>query len=187
MEMPPPQQEPHPVRDAGSARGVLNILDKGVVRLSEVFYWIAGVGLVGMLLLVVADIIGIKVFSKPVPGGIEIVTFISVVAIGFAICYTAVTHGHVAVDFVIDKLPRRVRLAVNLLTLLFSVGLVAVLAYYTFKYAARLKATGEVSMTQKIPFYPFVYGLAVCWVMTALVLVREFVQLIAKAVKTWTP
>lgn len=182
----PPRHEPRPVGDAGTDRGILNSLGRGVVRLSVVFNWIAGIGLVGMLLLVVADIIGIKVLSRPVPGGVEIVTFLAVVAIGFAVSYTALVHGHVAVDFVVDKLPRRAKLVVSLVTLLLSIGLVAVLAYYTFEFAARLRSTGEVSMTQKIPFYPFVYGLGVCWVMTALVLVREFVQKIAKVVKIWT-
>ncbi|NLE11714.1 MAG: TRAP transporter small permease [Actinobacteria bacterium] len=187
METPPLDQEPLRVREAGSGKGVINALDKYVVWLSKIFYWVAGLGLIGMLVLVVADIIGIKVFSRPVPGGIEIVTFLAVVAAGFAMAYTAFMHGHVAVDFVVDKLPKRPKLVVSLITVLFSVGLMAVLSYYTFKYAGKLKTTGEVSMTQKIPFYPFVYGLAVCWVLTTLILIREFVRTIARAVKTWTP
>lgn len=187
METLPPDQESPPTREAGSDKGILGALEKYLVRLSEVFYWIAGAALVGMLLLVVADIIGIKALSRPVPGGIEIVTFLSVVAIGFAISYTAVMHGHVAVDFVVDKLPNRPKLVISSVTVFFSVCLMAVLAYYSFKYAGTLKASGEVSMTQKIPFYPFIYGLAVCWVLTTLVLIRELAQTITKAVKTWTP
>lgn len=192
MEMLPPEmlpsdQEPLLSRGAGSNKGILSALDRFVVRLSKVFYWIAGAGLVAMLALVVADIIGIKVFSRPVPGGIEIVAFIAVVAIGFAIAYTSVMHGHVAVDFVVEKLPRRAKLIVDSITVFFSVCLMVALAYYSFKYAGTLRATGEVSMTQNIPFYPFIYGLSACWVVTAFVLISELVKTIAKAVKTWTP
>ena len=54
-----------------------------------------------------------------------------------------------------------------------SVCLLALLSYYSFKYAGQLRTSGEVSMTQKIPFYPFVYGMAVCFVVTLLVLSLE--------------
>ena len=187
MEMLPPEMEPIPVRETGSEKGILNTLDRYIVLLTKFLFWIAGAGLIAMLVLVVADIIGIKMLSRPVPGGIEIVTFLAAVAIGFAIPYVQILHGHVAVDFVVEKLPHRGKAVIDALTVFLSVCLMVLLAYYSFKYAGKLKDTGEVSMTQKIPFYPFVYGLAVCWTVTALVLIAQFVQTIAKAAKTWTP
>ena len=187
MEMLPPEQEPLPVRKAEDAAGVLGKLDRGVALLGRILFWIAGAGLVGMLLLIVADVIGIKIFSYPVPGGIELVTFFAVVAIAFAVPHTQVMRGHVAVDFIVEKFPRRMKLVIDVFTMLLSTCLLAVMAWYSFKYAARLRATGEVSMTQKIPFYPFVYGMAVCFVATFLALVGDLVKSITKAVKTWTP
>jgi TRAP-type C4-dicarboxylate transport system permease small subunit len=187
MEMLPPEQEPIPIRKSGEAGGILGRLDSYVALLTRVLSWIAGVGLVGMLLIIVADVIGIKVFSRPVPGGTEIVTFMAVVAIAFAVPYTQVVHGHVAVDFIVEKFPRRAKLIIDVLMTLFGVCLVAVTAWYSFKYAAKLRDTGEVSMTQKIPYYPFVYGMAGCFVVLFLVMLGDLVKSIAKAVKTWTP
>ena len=187
MEMLPPDQEPLPVRETESDGGILSRLDRFVVLLSKILFWIAAAGLVGMLLVIVADVIGIKIFSKPVPGGIEIVSFLSAVAIAFAVAYTQVMRGHVAVDFIVEKFPRRAKLIIDAVTTFFGVALMAVLAYYSFKYGAKLHATGEVSMTQKIPYYPFVYGMAVCFLVTLLVLVRDLIKSITKAAKTWTP
>jgi TRAP-type C4-dicarboxylate transport system permease small subunit len=96
-------------------------------------------------------------------------------------------RGHVAVDFIVEKFPRRAKLIIDAVTTFFGVALMAALAYYSFKYGAKLRATGEVSMTQKIPYYPFVYGMAVCFVVTFLVLVGDLVKSIMKAAKTWTP
>jgi TRAP-type C4-dicarboxylate transport system permease small subunit len=186
MEMLPPEQEPLPIRATGPEESVLIRLDRYVALLTRVLFGLAGVGLVGMLLLIVADIIGIKILSRPVPGGIEIVSFLAVVAIGGAVAYTQVVHGHVAVDFVVEKFPRRARLAIDLVMIFLSICLLALLSYYSFKYAGRLRDTGEVSMTQKIPFYPFVYGMAVCFVATLLVLILQFAKAIAKAVDNWT-
>jgi len=114
------------------------------------------------------------------------VTFLAVVAIAFAVAQTQVMRGHVAVDFIVGRFPRRVKLVVDIVMTFFGVCLMAVLAWYSFKYAANLKSTGEVSMTQRIPFYPFVYGMAVCFVVTFLALVMDLTKTIAKAAETWT-
>jgi TRAP-type C4-dicarboxylate transport system permease small subunit len=187
MEMLPPDQEPLSIRESGSTNRVLNMLDGYIAILTKILFWIAGVGLVAMLVLIVADVIGIKILSRPVPGGIEYVSFAAVVAIAFAVGYTQVMRGHVAVDFIVERFPRRVRLVIDAIMVFFSLCLFALLAYYSFKYAESLRRSGEVSMTQKIPFYPFVYGMALCFVVTLLVVVMDFVKSITKAVKKWTP
>ncbi|NLO28471.1 MAG: TRAP transporter small permease [Actinobacteria bacterium] len=186
MEMLPPDQEPLPTQEAGGAKGLPGRLDRWVVFLTRILFWVAGAGLIGMLLLIVADVIGIKVFSHPVPGGIEIVAFLAVVAIAFAVAHTQVMRGHVAVDFIVGRFPRRVKLVVDALMFVLSVCLFALMAYYSFKYAHKLRVTGEVSMTKKIPYYPFVYAMACCFVVTLVVLIADLVKSIAKAVTTWT-
>lgn len=186
MEMLPPDQEPLPVHDSGSAGGILARLDRCVAWPSKVLFWIAGAGLVGMLVLIVADVIGIKIFSSPVPGGIELVAFFAVIAIAFSVSQTQVVRGHVAVDFIVEKFPRRAKLIIDIVMTLFSVCLFVVMAWYSFKYGNKLRATGEVSMTQKIPFYPFVYAMGFCFVITLLVLLRDLVKSIVKAAGQWT-
>jgi TRAP-type C4-dicarboxylate transport system permease small subunit len=191
MEVLPPEQEPQPVRESGPAAGVpnsgiLNRLDKYITLLTRILFWIAGAGLVAMLVLIVADVIGIKILSRPVPGGIELVGFLAVIAIAFAVGYTQVMRGHVAVDFIVETFPRRAKLVINVLTGLFGVCLLALMTYYSFKYAGKLKSTGEVSMTQKIPFYPFVYAMASCFMVTLLLLLVESARSILKAVQQWT-
>ena len=107
MEMLPPEQEPLPVRESGSDKGTLNTMDRYIVLFSKVLFWIAGVGLVGMLLLIVADVIGIKIFSRRCREASRYVSFLAVVAIAFAVPFTQVMRGHVAVDFIVEKFPRR--------------------------------------------------------------------------------
>jgi TRAP-type C4-dicarboxylate transport system permease small subunit len=187
MEMLPPEQEPLPTREAGVQSRTVIALDRYLALLTRILFWIGGAGLVAMLLLIVADVIGIKILSRPVPGGIEIVSFLAVISIAFAVAYTQVMRGHVAVDFIVEKFPRRAKLIIDVIMIFFSVCLFAVMAWYSFKYATKLHDTREVSMTQKIPFYPFVYGMAVCFAVTLLVLIMDLVKSIAKAAHTWTP
>lgn len=186
MEMLPPDQERLPVREIESEKGVLSAAEKYITFFTKILFWIAGAGLVGMTALIVADVIGIKIFSNPVPGGIEFVSFLSVVAIAFAVPFTQVMRGHVAVDFIVEHFPRRAKLVIECVTVLFSVALFALLMVYSFRYAGLLRTSGEVSMTQKIPFHPFVYGMAVCFVAVFLVLVMQFIRAVLKAGRQWT-
>jgi TRAP-type C4-dicarboxylate transport system permease small subunit len=186
MEMLPPDQEPLALRESEPEHGILSTLERYVALCTKILFWIAGIGLVGMTVLVVADVIGIKVFSKPVPGGIEFVSFLAVVAIAFAVPFTQVMKGHVAVDFIVEAFPRRLKLVVECFTALLSAVLFALLMIYSFKYAGLLRSSGEVSMTQKIPFHPFVYGMAVSFLATFLVLLLQLVRTVLKAGRQWT-
>lgn len=161
-------------------------LEKYVRKISLWFNWIAGGGLVLMLLLVVGDIIGIKVFSAPIPGAIELVAFLGVVVIGFAVAYTQVLHGHINVDFIVMKFPPRVAAVIDVLMLFLGMSFFILLAWRSFDYGYILQSSGEVSMTAKLPFYPFVYGMALCFLVTFLVLLVEFFKSIMKVGKIWT-
>jgi len=165
---------------------VSTLLDRYLAYLTKALFYIAGAGLVGMLVLIVSDVIGIKIFAKPVRGGIEFVTFFAVVTIAFAVPHTLMMRGHVSVDFIVDHFPRRLKLVVDALMVALGVVLLSLLTWYGFKYAGDLRTSGEVSMTQKIPFYPFVYGMAVSFAATLLLLVLDLVKAVRKAVKTWT-
>ncbi|MDD5702813.1 MAG: TRAP transporter small permease [Dehalococcoidales bacterium] len=169
--------QPHPAVDR---------LERYVNNLSRWLSWIAGIALISMLVLTVADIIGIKIFASPVPGAIEVVAFMAVVVIGFAIAYTQAQHGHIAVDFIVMKLPPRANAIINPLMLILAMALFVFLAWRTLDYGQNLMATGEVSMTQRIPFYPFIFALAFCFLVTFLVLVMEFIKAILKVGKIWT-
>jgi TRAP-type C4-dicarboxylate transport system permease small subunit len=154
-------------------------------NLSKWLNWIAGGGLVAMLLLIVGDIIGIKIFAAPIPGGIEYVSFLGVVVIGFAIAYTQVLHGHIRVDFIVMKFPHKFGAVVEILMLVLGMAFFAVLAWRSVDYAFVVQASHEVSATQGIPFYPFIYGLSFCYLVTFSVLVVEFLKSIVKAGKVW--
>ena len=145
--------------------------------------WVAGAGLVAMLSLTVVDIIGNKLFKYPIPGGIEIVGFLGVVIASFAIAYTQVLRGHIQVEFIVMRLPKRLQGGIAAFVCLLGLALFSLLAWRSFDYAQSLKAAGEVSMTQGIPFYPFVYGIALCCIPVCLVLVVEFLKSVAKAVE----
>lgn len=162
---------------------MLNRLEKFANSFSNWLNWVAGAGLVVMLGLVVADIIGIKLFNWPIPGGIEIIAFLGVVVTGFAIAYTQVLREHIQVEFVVMRLPQRAQPVIAAFVTLLGLALFVLLAWQSVEYGLSLAAKGTVSMTRGIPFYPFVHAIAFCCIPICLLLLLDFVRLVNKAVK----
>ncbi|MDD5190066.1 MAG: TRAP transporter small permease [Dehalococcoidales bacterium] len=158
----------------------LELVLKHVINWSTV---VGGIGLVAMLVISVADVIGIKIFNTPVPGGPEFVSFIMVVVVAFAMGYTLVERAHIQVDIFINKLPKRLKSAVEAFVSLLGLGLFVILAWYSVVYGNQLRESKEVSMTQHIPFYPFVYSIALACVPVCLYLFLEVLRWAIKVVK----
>ena len=157
-------------------------LEKFTNSSSRWLNWVAGAGLVAMLGLVVVDIVGIKLFQWPIPGGIEMVGFLGVVVVAFAIAYTLVLRGHIQVEFAVMRLPERVQAGITAFVSLLGLALFALLVWRSYDFGRILQVTGEVSMTQGIPFYLFVYAIAFCCIPVCLVLLMKFIRSVTKAV-----
>jgi len=162
---------------------MIDRLERFVRSLSNWLNWVAGVALVAMLALIVADIIGAKLFKWPIPGGIEMVGFLGVVVIAFAIAHTQVVRGHIEVEFLVTRLPKKAQGILAGLVQFLGMALFGLLAWRSYDFAHTLQVKGEVSMTQEIPFYPFVYGIAICSVAAFLVLLVQYITAVTKVKK----
>lgn len=169
--------------------GKIKRLERFIDSFSNWLNWVAGAGLIGILVLTIADIFGIKLaqagvpFFRPIPGGIEVVAFLGVVVTAFAIAYTQVLRGHIRVEFVVMRLPPRAQAAFAAFTWFLSFVLFALLAWQSVEYGLSLQAKGTVSMTQGIPFYPFVHAIAFCCLPVCLALALECYKSVRKAVR----
>ena len=129
-----------------------------------------------MALLIVLDIIGNKAFKFPLPGGIEFVGFLGVVVIAFAIAQTQYLRGHIEVEFIVQYLPQKIQQGLAIFVHICMLVLWAVLAWRSVDFGIVLQSTGEVSMTERIPFYPFVYAIAFCCIPMFLVVLIQLIK-----------
>jgi len=148
------------------------LLFRGITLVSRGFNVLAGTAVVAMMLLTCADVI-LRLFRHPVPGTYEIVGFLGTVVISFSLAYTSLEKGHIAVELLIEKLPRRIQTGVESVTSFIGGALFALIAWQSIAYAADLKHSGEVSVTLTMPIYPFIYGIAIGSGLLCLVLLVE--------------
>ena len=134
--------------------------------------------LMAMVALVLIDICGNKFFKVPLTGGIELVSLLSVVAISFAIAQTQIAHGHIEVEMLVRKLPRMPQKVISTVVHCFSILLFVILSWQSYTYGLTLQSSGEVSMTLRIPYYPFVWGLGLCGLVVVLVLIMQMVKML---------
>jgi len=143
--------------------------------LTDGFNWIAAGAVVAMMCLTCTDVI-LRIFRLPIPGTYEIVGLLGSVVIAFSIGYTAVEKGHIAVEFLVQKLPVRVQTVIDTFNALISTCLFGLISWQSIVYASDLQQSGEVSLTIQMPIYPFVYGIALGCGLLCLVLLLDFVK-----------
>ena len=142
---------------------------EGVRKTTRVLHGIGGVSLVFLMLLTVVDVV-LRTFGRPVPGTYELVGFAGALAIGSALPYTSWVRGHVHVDSLITRLPSTGRWVLHVITRLLAIGLFVLLGWNLVRFGLDLRASGEVSPTLELRFYPVAFGLAVACLLQVLVL-----------------
>ena len=161
----------------------MTLLEKTGNQLSRILFAVAGAAIVGMMVLTCADIV-LRLFRMPIPGTYELVSFLSAVSVAFAMAHTSVQKGHIAVSVLVQLMPPRLQALVDSLTTSLGILLFALLAWQSYQYGNSLRVAGEVSLTLQLPFYPFVYGVALSAAVVCLVLLSQLRQHVRKAVKS---
>ena len=131
---------------------------RGVSRFLNV---IAGIALTFMMSLTVADVI-LRYFKRPIVGTYELVALSGAVVIGFSLPFTSCQRGHIFVDFLLSKLPRRARDGLQTVTRVLGIGLFLLIGWNLVQMGKDLQRSGEVSLTLQLPFFPVVYGMGIC-------------------------
>ncbi len=147
--------------------------------LNRALIFIAGIFLVAMIVLTCSDIF-LRIVWKPVSGTFELMCYFSAVLTAFALGYTQLKKGHIAVDIVVlgfSKGVRRVLTGINDILCMTFFGLVA---WKISKYAHNLLETGEVSETLRIAYYPFAYGVALGCAVLSLVFLTNFLKILSE-------
>ena len=137
---------------------------------------IAGIALTFMMCLTVADVL-LRATGHPIIGTYEVVALSLAVVIGFGIPKVSLDRGHVYMEFLLDKLGPRGKDILNTFTRVLVLILFIFIGYNLFNVGAEFRASGEVSPTIKLPFYPVAYAVGVCCFLECLVFIAEIVTI----------
>ncbi|MBN2034295.1 MAG: TRAP transporter small permease [Deltaproteobacteria bacterium] len=129
---------------------------------------ISSISLVFMMLVVVVHVVGRNLFNAPLYGGVEIISLSGVVLISFALGYTQLQKGHIAVEVLVTRLPESLRIPLAVFALVASLITGALLIWGAIDYFwdAIIKR-GSYTLVLHLPSAPFrfvwVLGCAALW------------------------
>jgi len=143
--------------------------------ISKIVNRIASGVLFCMMLLTIADVFLRKVFSQSILGTVEVTEFMMVILLFFALAQTEVLNGHVRVDLIMSRFGERTQTLVDAITQLVCFLLFGLFTWSTLVYAAKMRASGEVSQDLWLPVYPFIYVVALgCALLALSLLIKSF-------------
>ena len=140
--------------------------------------WLAGASMLAMMLLVCANVI-IRFFGKPIEGTYELVQIFLLILVSFSLADGQFSESHTAVDLLTRRLSDWAQGILGIITNLVSMGLFGLLAWRCILLASKFQRIQELSMTLRIPLFPFLYVVAfncivACLVLFTIQLPKEF-------------
>lgn len=154
----------------------MEMLEKLTLKLNRILITIAGCFLIGMILLTCANIF-LRIVWVPVRGTFELMGFFGAVVAAFALGFTQLSRGHIAVDILFRSFSgRTVRILTGLNNLICGLFF-TVVAWQLAEKGNILRETGEVTETLRMIYYPFTYGVAVGCGFLSLVFVRDLIRM----------
>jgi TRAP-type transport system small permease protein len=135
---------------------------KGLHAVIMVMTWISAAAIGVMALVTFANVIGRYVLGMPLKGSVEMVEATMVVAVFFSLAYTETLHGHVSMDEVVARFPRRVRAVVLSVMYFAAAAFFFVVAWRDgLLAAAYMKPIVRLTDVLRIPMGPFIFVIAV--------------------------
>lgn len=133
---------------------------RACVRINQVLAWLAGAALVALMLFVVVEV-ALRALGWPVVGAVEVISWLSAIAMALALGYVQLQRSHVAMTLIADRLPPIGRRLLDLANATVALLLFVAVAIYLARYGVQLRASGSLSETLKVVVYPWVFVVAV--------------------------
>lgn len=144
-------------------------------RLNQALAWVAGATLAALMLFVVCEV-ALRAAGWPVVGAVEVISWMSAVAVALALGHVQLQRGHVAMTLIVDRLPASGRLLLDAVNAVVALCLFALVSFYLVRYGVQLRVAGSLSETMKVAVYPWLFVVAVGFVGLVLALLLDVVR-----------
>lgn len=108
--------------------------------------------LIPMMLLTTGEVLGRALWSKPVPGSMELSSYMLAIFVLLGVAYTHQVKGHARVEMITKLLPQRVGQGLEVVTTLLSLFIVIILAWQGWILGMEEKAVSDML---RVPQWPF--------------------------------
>lgn len=137
-----------------------------------------GISLLMLMMFATSLDVVLRYLRMPIEGTFEIVTFMQVIFVAFALPYTQAVKGNISTDLVTGHLPPKVRAVISAFTTFLSLVLTSLIAWQTILQGAALRIAGQHSAALELPLYPFYWAFGLGAALLSLVLFVELLLIL---------
>lgn len=149
-------------------------------RLSQVLSFSAAAILAVMMFLTALDVCLRYFFNRPLAGAFELVGYMMAILVPFSIAYCYQERGHIVVDLFMEKVRKKTRLGVDIITIFLTMIFTALIAWQNVIHFFEVKHSGLTSSVLSIPEYPFISPTAVAFATASLILFVRLLESISE-------
>ncbi len=156
----------------------MQILEKISLALNRILIFIGGTFLAGMVVLTCLNIF-FRIVWVPVKGTFELMGYAGAVITAFALGYTQINKGHIAVDILVKCFSEKIQKIIGCINSAICLIFFSLAGWQIVKLGTNLLQTGETTETLRIVYYPFTYGVALGCFALALVMLVDILKFFA--------
>jgi len=174
---------PLPLQASGTLFGrmetmMIPTLERIRYELSKWFSWLGGVALLSLTGIACANML-MRPLGAPITGAYELVGFFGALVVALPLGYAQITRSHISVDILATRYSKKTNRIMNAISSFSCMIFFILVAWQSAIYATTIWKRGETSETLRIIYYPFVYVVALCCLLLALVLLVDFLKSVA--------
>ncbi len=135
-----------------------------------------------IMFITVIDVVGRRVFNKPLTSAYELTALLLTIAVFFTITHCEFVRGHVTIDIAVDQLGKRAQHVINSVMYLFFLGTFILITRQLFIYALTTWNDHLTAGTLQVPVYPFTYLSAIGTTLLCFIVLAHFLLYVARAI-----
>lgn len=138
-------------------RAFAQVLLPPLIRIAEIG---TALLLFAMMMLTFADVVGRYVFTAPIFGAAEMIQFLLAMTIFGGLCLVNARDEHITVELFETQLDRLFPVTRRIIVQVFSVGMMAVIAYQLFQFALHAEKIGRKTVVLEWSFASVAFTVA---------------------------
>jgi TRAP-type C4-dicarboxylate transport system permease small subunit len=127
------------------------------------------------MFITTSDVIG-RYFKMPLPGAMEISELALGVMVFLGWAYTQGEKGHIAIDILFERLPRKVKNILDIIIPLFGLTLMGLIGWRAIGFAMDCKSSHENTVDLGLPVWPFKLMIFIGALTLCIQLIFDFIE-----------
>ena len=108
--------------------------------------------LIPMMLLTTGEVVGRAIWSRPIPGSMELSSYLLAIFMLLGIAYTHQVGGQVRVTMLVSRIPEKAAIVLQILTTLLSLFIIGVMAWQGWVVGMEERTVSDMLRVPQFPF-----------------------------------